>query len=65
MGVIREVAFNFQIESDPGGYLLVCVSQDGALYGDTWYETLADAEEVAFEQFGIPPSGWDPTDDAG
>jgi hypothetical protein len=65
MGAIRELAFNVQIESDPGGYLLVYASQDGALFGDTWHETLAEAEEVALEEFGIPPSGWDPADDAG
>ena len=61
-GVVHAVLFDFEIQSDPGGYLLVYASSGGALYGDTWHETLDAVEQAAFEQFGIPRSSWDPGD---
>lgn len=63
-GVVHDVLFDFEIQSDPGGYLLVYASLDGALYADTWHEALGAAEQAAFEQFGILPSSWGPGDAA-
>ena len=40
---IRHVVFHFEIETDPGGHLLVYSSDDGMLYGDTWHESVAAA----------------------
>jgi len=60
VGPTREVSFNFRIESDAGGYLLVYAFEDSALYADTWHETLAAAERAALEEFGIPHAAWEP-----
>jgi hypothetical protein len=54
----REVAFNFEIQSDGFGYLLCYVSEAGDLYGDTWYETLNGAMAAAAEAFGVRDDQW-------
>jgi hypothetical protein len=55
---VRDVSFNLEIQFDGYGYLLCYVSQEGDLYGDTWHETLDDAEEAAAEDFGVQPDQW-------
>ena len=55
---IRHLLLNFVIEFDGGGYLLCHESTDGAVSGDTWHQTLADAEEAANDAFGIMASEW-------
>ena len=55
---VREVSFNLEIQFDGSGYLLCYVSQEGDLYGDTWHETLDDAEEAAAEDFGVQLDQW-------
>ena len=55
---VRDIEFNIRIEFDGAGYLLCYVSVDGELYGDTWHETLGDAEEAALEMFGVTPGQW-------
>lgn len=51
------------IDADPippdSSYLLCWQSRDGRYGGDTWYQTLADAEEAAAETFGIQAGDWD------
>lgn len=55
---VREVAFDLEIQFDGSGYLLCYASRTGDLYGDTWHETLEDAQEAAAEMFGAQPSQW-------
>jgi hypothetical protein len=55
---VREVSFNLEIQFDGSGYLLCYVSQEGDLYGDTWHETLKDAERAAAEYFGVKDNQW-------
>jgi hypothetical protein len=55
---VREVSFNLEIQFDGSGYLLCYVSQEGDLYGDTWHETLLDAEKAAAEYFGVKDNQW-------
>jgi hypothetical protein len=56
--LIQEIVLNITIEHDEPGYLLCYKSKDGDIYGDTWYETLEDAESGASEYFGINPDDW-------
>ncbi|MCA1816877.1 MAG: hypothetical protein LC746_10800 [Acidobacteria bacterium] len=55
---VREVTFDLEIQFDGHGHLLCYASQGGELYGDTWHETLEDAELAAAEKFGIRPGQW-------
>ena len=54
---IRDVIFNLEIQFDGFGYFLIYESQDGDLCGDTWHETLSDAEAAA-ESFGVESEQW-------
>ena len=54
----RDVAFNLEIQFDGFGYLLCYASEAGDLYGDTWHETLSDAEDQAAEWFGVTRAQW-------
>lgn len=54
---IRNVSFNLEIQFDGFGYLLIYESQEGDLCGDTWHETLSDAE-LAAESFGVRSEQW-------
>jgi hypothetical protein len=56
---ICDVILDLQIESDPGGYLLVYAARDHSVYGDTWHASLAAAEAAAFEWFGVGGSDWE------
>ena len=55
---VQEVFLNISIEHDGFGYLLCYTSTDGGIFGDTWYETLNDAESAAFEYFGVKSNEW-------
>ncbi len=55
---VRDVVINVVIDFDDSGYLLCYESEDGSVYGDTWHETLAEAERAALEQFGVSSSQW-------
>ena len=56
---VRDLAFNIEIQSDgSSGYILCYESQEGDLYGDTWHQTLEEAEEAAAEWFGVRPEQW-------
>ena len=55
---VREVLFNLEILFDGSGYLLCYSSQDGELCGDTWHETLREAEQAATNEFGVRAEQW-------
>jgi hypothetical protein len=55
---IRDVLMDIEIEFDGYGYLLCYQSRDGSVYGDTWHETLAEAEQTAANSLGVQPSHW-------
>ena len=54
----RDVAFDIEIQFDGFGYFLCYASQAGDLYGDTWHETLEEAEAEAAEWFGVGREQW-------
>jgi hypothetical protein len=54
----REVVLDLSIEYDGSGYLLVYSSDDGAVSGDFWLDTLSDAEAAAADLFGISALDW-------
>ncbi len=55
---VREVLLDVEIQFDDYGYLLCYSSQDGSLSADTWHVSLAEAEQVAAEKFGVQASAW-------
>lgn len=57
---IRMVSMRFEITDDGGGnYLLLSESEDGSLYGDTWHQTIEEAQEVAETSFGVRRDEWE------
>jgi hypothetical protein len=54
----RNIELDVEIQFDGSGYLLCYASTDGTVYGDTWHESLADAEIAAKEYFGIDDCKW-------
>ena len=56
---VREVTFNLEILFDGEGWLLVFDSLHPEFCGDTWHESLEDAERQPQEDFGIEPSQWE------
>ncbi len=60
---IRDLLFNFEIQFDGSGYLLCYVSTDNTVYGDTWHESLEEAEASALENFGITSMEWESIDE--
>jgi len=54
----HDVALDIEIRSEGGGYLLYWLSSDRVVAGDLWYQTLADAEQAATENFGVAPDQW-------
>ena len=54
----RAVAFDIEIQFDGSGYLLCYASQAGDLYGDTWHETVGEAQAEAAEWFGVAREQW-------
>lgn len=55
---VRVLTLTLEIEDDGGGYLLLCTSEDNSVWGDSWFETLALAEESAAEVFGVRSEQW-------
>jgi hypothetical protein len=54
----RQVVLNFTIEFDGSGYLLIVDSDDGLVRGDTWHQSVADAQAQAELWYGVPTSAW-------
>ena len=55
---VRDVAFNIEIQFDGSGYVLQFLSEAGDIAGDTWHQTLEDAERAAREDFGVRNDQW-------
>jgi hypothetical protein len=55
---IRDLLADVEIESDGTCFFLCYRSQDGSVSGDTWHQTIEDAERAAEECFGVQPSQW-------
>jgi hypothetical protein len=54
----RNVELTFEIQADGTGFLLCYSSTDGAISGDTWHASQAEAEKIAFEDFGVQFHEW-------
>jgi len=49
---------------DEGVYVFPCATlEDGSAIGDSWFESLADAEDVCLKDFGIRADDWATIDD--
>jgi hypothetical protein len=46
------------IEGDGSGYLLITAAQDESFCWDSWHQSIAEAEDAALLQFGIPREKW-------
>ena len=55
-----DVFLDIEIQSDGDGYLLCYSSQDGTVRGDTWHQSVVEAENAAAKDFGVRPSQWEP-----
>lgn len=55
---IRHVLLDLEIQFDGCGYLLLHASQDGSIAGDTWHQSIAEAQQSAMDHFGVPLSEW-------
>ena len=55
---VRHVVLDIEIEFDGHGYLLCWMSRDHSVVGDTWHQSLADAEKAATKNFGVQPLQW-------
>jgi hypothetical protein len=56
----RDVVMDLEIQFDGHGYLLCYASRDGSVSGDTWHQSLAEAERAAAETFGVQSAQWQP-----
>jgi len=54
----RDVVLNLEILFDGMGYLLCVSSTDGSVKGDSWHESLIDAESAAMRSFGVSLAEW-------
>jgi hypothetical protein len=55
---VRDVLLDLEIQFDGFGYLLLYFTPDGSFHGDTWHQTLDDAEIAARDAFGVQPTDW-------
>ena len=55
---IEDVLMDVEIDSDPSGCFLCWTSRDGMRCGDTWHQTLAEAEAAGYRYFGIEQDQW-------
>jgi hypothetical protein len=58
----RDVVLNFVIECEGSGYLLIVNSADDSVRGDTWHQSVADAQELAESWYGVSPTAWSPVE---
>ena len=56
----RDVLLDIEIQKDQSGFLLCYSSRDGSISGDTWHESLVQAEQAATTYFDVRPSQWLP-----
>ena len=63
---VEHEILDVRIESEPGGYLLIWAAHPSPIcrdrlppkVGDSWHETVEDAETAAEEKFGIGRGDW-------
>lgn len=56
---IEKLVFDLEIVSDGGdGFLLCYQSRDGKVSGDTWHQSLSEAESAAQNWFAARPDQW-------
>jgi hypothetical protein len=55
---IRTALLDIRIFDDGTGFVLEWHSHNTADHGDTWHESLADAEQQAQRDFDIEPTEW-------
>jgi hypothetical protein len=55
---VRKVSLDIEVQFDGFGYLLLYSAPDGSFHGDTWHQTLADAETAARNAFGVQSADW-------
>ncbi|MDB5391758.1 MAG: hypothetical protein JWM11_7404 [Planctomycetaceae bacterium] len=55
---IQHVLLDIEIQFDGFGYLLLYSSQDGSISGDTWHQTMAEAQQAATQNFGVQLLEW-------
>jgi hypothetical protein len=56
---VRDVLVDIEIHRNgPNDCLLICAAQDGSFCWDNWYESIADAERAAAEEYGVDQSRW-------
>ena len=58
---VRDVVVDIEIRRENAGYLVIYSARGGAPNGESWYETLAEAEQAVSESFGVDPSRWETT----
>ncbi len=61
---IRQVLMKFEIQFDGAGYLLCVETDDQSIKGDTWHQSLEQAEKQAQEWFGVARHEWVFVDEA-
>jgi hypothetical protein len=60
---VQNVLLDIEIQFDgAGGYLLCYAARDHAISGDTWHETLTDAQSAAADMFDVDESEWEQPD---
>ena len=47
-----------RIEESEGGFFLLRLTSDGQFAGDTWHESVRDAQLQAEFEFGVTPREW-------
>lgn len=55
---VCHLLLNLEIQFDGDSYLLCYESTEGTVSGDTWHQTLSNAENAAQDMFGIASSEW-------
>ena len=61
---VEKTTIDIEISKEGGGYLIVWQSQSGSRSGDTWHESLEDAENQAKQDFGIEDWEWESKPDS-
>jgi len=54
----KSITIDLELQPDESGFLLVYRSKDGSIQGDTWHQSIDEAQRQAHFQFGIAPSTW-------
>jgi hypothetical protein len=55
---VHDVLLDLSISRDGSGYNFEWRSRETAHWGDTWHQSLEEAKQQAYAQFGINPDAW-------